>query len=98
VVREVAAVLEAAVASGDAGGSGLSGTVEKVIGLREIREHLAGRMSRDEAVAAIQQATRRYAKRQWTWFRRERWLKTVCLGADATPDSAAAAVIRDYFP
>jgi tRNA dimethylallyltransferase len=41
------------------------------IGYRELREVLAGRMRLDEAREAIQQATRRYAKRQVTWFRRE---------------------------
>lgn len=69
-------------------------TASKAIGFREIREFLDGRCSLADAVAAIQQATRRYAKRQMTWFRREAWLKTVCLGAGETPDSAAADVIR----
>ncbi len=41
------------------------------IGYREMRAHLAGEMSLPEAVQAIQQATRRYAKRQLTWFRKE---------------------------
>ena len=31
-----------------------------------------GRCSRDEAVELIKRNTRRYAKRQLTWFRRER--------------------------
>jgi tRNA dimethylallyltransferase len=38
------------------------------IGVRELAEHLAGEASLDEAIAAGQQATRRYAKRQYTWF------------------------------
>jgi tRNA dimethylallyltransferase len=42
-----------------------------MIGLREIRELLAGKMSILQCIAAIQQATRRYAKRQLTWFRRQ---------------------------
>jgi tRNA dimethylallyltransferase len=41
------------------------------IGYRELRAVLQGRFTMDEARAAIQQATRRYAKRQLTWFRRE---------------------------
>jgi tRNA dimethylallyltransferase len=41
------------------------------IGYRELRAVLRGEMSIEEARAAIQQATRRYAKRQMTWFRRE---------------------------
>jgi tRNA dimethylallyltransferase len=47
------------------------------IGYRELRAVLSGNLTMDEARAAIQQATRRYAKRQLTWFRREpgvRWL------------------------
>lgn len=41
------------------------------IGYSELREHLEGRMPLEEAVAQIQQATRRFAKRQITWFRKE---------------------------
>jgi len=50
---------------------GMSETASKMIGLREIRELLDGKMSILQCVAAIQQATRRYAKRQLTWFRRQ---------------------------
>ena len=49
----------------------MSETASKMIGLREIRELLDGKMSILQCVAAIQQATRRYAKRQLTWFRRQ---------------------------
>ncbi|HYL10514.1 MAG TPA: tRNA (adenosine(37)-N6)-dimethylallyltransferase MiaA [Candidatus Acidoferrales bacterium] len=41
------------------------------IGYRELRSHLEGRTDLSAAVAAIEQATRRYAKRQLTWFRKE---------------------------
>jgi tRNA dimethylallyltransferase len=41
------------------------------IGYREVRAVLRGSMKMEEARSAIQQATRRYAKRQMTWFRRE---------------------------
>ena len=41
------------------------------IGYRELRAHLRGQLTLDAARAAIQQATRNYAKRQLTWFRRE---------------------------
>jgi tRNA dimethylallyltransferase len=52
----------------------MSETASKMIGLREIRELLDGPAvagSIPQCVAAIQQATRRYAKRQLTWFRRQ---------------------------
>jgi tRNA dimethylallyltransferase len=48
-----------------------SATASQMIGLREIRELLAGKKSRSQCIADIQQATRRYAKRQLTWFRRQ---------------------------
>jgi len=41
------------------------------IGYRQLRSVLRKQMSLDAARAAIQQATRRYAKRQLTWFRKE---------------------------
>jgi tRNA dimethylallyltransferase len=41
------------------------------IGYSELREHLEGRISLDDAVDQIQRATRRFAKRQITWFRKE---------------------------
>jgi tRNA dimethylallyltransferase len=50
---------------------GMGSTAGKTIGLREIREHLEGKVSIVQCVAAIQQATRRYAKRQLTWFRHQ---------------------------
>jgi tRNA dimethylallyltransferase len=46
-------------------------TAEKTLGLAEIHALLAGEISRAECIAKIQQATRRYAKRQLTWFQRQ---------------------------
>ena len=57
-----------------------SGTSEEAkpfdfIGYRELREVLKKKISLAEAREAIQQATRRYAKRQLTWFRREQGVR-----------------------
>jgi tRNA dimethylallyltransferase len=46
-------------------------TASQMIGLRDIRELLGGKMSLLQCIAQIQQSTRRYAKRQLTWFRRQ---------------------------
>jgi tRNA dimethylallyltransferase len=43
----------------------------KAVGVPELASLLAGRSSREAAIAAAQQATRRYAKRQYTWFRHQ---------------------------
>jgi tRNA dimethylallyltransferase len=42
--------------------------VMRAIGVREIAAYLRGETTLDDAVSAGQQATRRYAKRQYTWF------------------------------
>jgi len=59
-------------------GSGLDENAKPFdfIGYRELRAVSQGKIMLDEARAAIEQATRRYAKRQLTWFRKEpgvRW-------------------------
>ncbi|MES2996202.1 MAG: tRNA (adenosine(37)-N6)-dimethylallyltransferase MiaA [Verrucomicrobiota bacterium] len=46
----------------------------KAIGVREIRDFLAGEINAATCYERIVVATRQYAKRQETWFRRETWL------------------------
>lgn len=45
--------------------------VMKAVGVRELAAHLAGELTLPKAVALAQQETRRYAKRQLTWFRNQ---------------------------
>lgn len=48
------------------------------LGYKELLSHLAGECTLDEAIYLIKRNTRRFAKRQLTWFRRERniiWLE-----------------------
>jgi tRNA dimethylallyltransferase len=42
--------------------------VMRAIGVREISDYVLGETTLDQAVVAGRQATRRYAKRQYTWF------------------------------
>ena len=65
------------------------------IGYRELRTVLSGEMKLEEAQAVIQQATRRYAKRQLTWFRRDaqiRWLSG--FGQEVAIQQQALAWVR----
>jgi tRNA dimethylallyltransferase len=43
----------------------------KAVGYRELAAHLRGETSLDQALDAARQETRRYAKRQLTWFRNQ---------------------------
>ena len=51
-------------------GVGADTTAMQAIGYKELVEFLDGRCSYDEAVEKIKMESRRYAKRQLTWFRR----------------------------
>jgi len=62
----------------------------KALGLRDLRAHLAGACDLATAIAAAQQATRRYAKRQCTWFRHQ-MPDAVEIGAEAADDGLRAA-------
>jgi tRNA dimethylallyltransferase len=58
---------------------------------------LRGEMTRAEAIAGAQQGHRNYAKRQMTWFRRDRqieWL--VGFGDDADVEARAAEIVRQH--
>ena len=54
-------------------------TAANAIGYKELIPYFDGGMPLDECIALIKQETRRYAKRQLTWFRRNeriRWIMT----------------------
>ena len=74
----------------------LSSTAEKTLGIREIRALLAGEISEPECVAKIQQATRRYAKRQLTWFQRQDNFEPLNLSSHGYP--AAIELIMAQTP
>ena len=63
-------------------------TAMQAIGYKELTAYLRGEGTLPDAVAAIQQASRRYAKRQRTWFRRNEsihWLDLPDTPFDAFP-------------
>lgn len=54
-------------------------TCRKAIGFREIESYLDGEVTKERCEELILFATRQYAKRQRTWFRKESWLTRVPL-------------------
>jgi tRNA dimethylallyltransferase len=69
--RRVQAMFENGVIEEVRAAGEVSVTASQMIGFREIHQLLNGEMSISQCIAAIQQATRRYTKRQLTWFRRQ---------------------------
>ena len=73
-------------------------TARQAIGYKEITAALEGDMSMQEAVALLKQATRNYAKRQLTWFRRDarvQWIEAFGRTAGEIADEICAKFSGD---
>ncbi len=68
------------------------------LGYAQALAHLEGRLPLQEAIAETQMHTRRYAKRQWTWFRRNAstiWLPG--FGSEPGVQHAAFEHVADFL-
>ena len=74
--------------------SGLSAesTAMQAIGYKETARALAGEISREEAIEQIKQSSRRYAKRQLTWFSRAQDAHWIYWDKAPDPEAALAEV------
>ena len=69
-------------------------TAMQAIGYKEFVDALQGRSSMETAVALVQQSSRKYAKRQLTWFRRNKaihWLRR-------EPGDVLAQILQKAYP
>lgn len=80
LVDEVKALLLQGIKPSKDGGS------MQAIGYKEIVSALNGEISLDQAVHLIKQGSRRYAKRQWTWFRHDHRTKWYDWSDFSTPE------------
>lgn len=79
--------------------SGLSPSLPSMRGLgyRQIISYLIGERSFDEAVSILKRDTRRYAKRQMTWFRADPNVRWLDLDEEEAASETAARIIRNFF-
>ena len=84
--QEVRGLLDAGYAE-DA--PGMSGT-----GYREMSRYVRGEVTLEEAKDEISGNTRRYARRQWTWFRHQLPEHTVIIDASQTVDQQAEQALH----
>ena len=66
-------------------------TAMQAIGYKEFVDALEGRCTLEQAADQVRQSSRRYAKRQLTWFRRDKRIHWICFNAP----EAAAAVLQE---
>lgn len=83
-----------------AGGLKRDCTAMQALGYKEIAAYLAGEVSFEEAVGLLKRNTRRFAKRQFTWFKREdriRWLNVADFPGTEAVAEEIAAMVKEYF-
>lgn len=66
------------------------------IGYKELIPMLEGRVTRSDAVHAMKQNTRHFAKRQWTWFRGEKQIQWLDM-ADASAEGQALTMAARFL-
>lgn len=72
-------------------------TASAAIGYKELAPFFNGTVTLDEAIASLKQATRRYAKRQLTWYRNKDFVHRIyvdCLPEGMTAADEAEKIIR----
>ena len=65
----------------------------KSVGYSETIQYIQGEITHDEMVELIQRNTRRFAKRQWTWFRKDARIRWFTRHPDQDTDSVAPEVV-----
>ena len=65
---------------------GTDRTPLQAIGYKELARFFAGEISFDEAVRLIKRNSRRYAKRQFSWFKKEEWITWVDVSGIGTSE------------
>lgn len=71
----------------------LSKTAKSLLGYQEITAFLNGEYSAAEARGLLKRNTRRYAKRQLSWFKREKAVKWIDIAIEDTPEVVAEKII-----
>lgn len=67
-------------------------TVRQAIGYKELEPYLTGTITLEQAADAIRQGTRRYAKRQLSWFRHQEWMTSVYMDEHQPTEQATAYI------
>ena len=64
----------------------------QALGYAEVLAHLRGEMTEKEARDAVQRHTRRFARRQLTWFRKMPYIRWIDVSPDCPPEALAERI------
>ena len=68
-------------------------TAMQGLGYKEVVDYLKGKLTKEEMIEKIKMETRRYAKRQLTWFRKNK--QTIWLNAENTIQNNINIILKD---
>ena len=91
LIREIQDLLASGIPAGT--------TAMQAIGYKEFVAALDGQCTLEEAADLVRMSSRRYAKRQLTWFRRNKKIHWIIRRGDESPEeilSQARRIIRDF--
>lgn len=75
----------------------INGTAAQAIGHKEFFKYFEGEISLDEAIEHLKMQTRRYAKRQLTWFRKNDNINWIFMDNEDNPISIAYELIKNFL-
>ncbi len=73
----------------------LSQTASMIIGVKEVRGFLDGIYELEEAKELMKRNTRRLAKRQLTWFRKEKRIRWIDIDETQSPEKTAEVILKE---
>ena len=77
--------------------SDISKTAKQAIGYKELKPYLDGEISLETAVEKLKMETRRYAKRQLTWFRNKKNVNWLYIDDEKSVSDECAQIISQYL-
>ncbi|MDQ3021757.1 MAG: tRNA (adenosine(37)-N6)-dimethylallyltransferase MiaA [Bacteroidota bacterium] len=64
------------------------------VGVKEVFKYFEGEYDYDEMIRMIKQNTRRYAKRQMTWFRKDKRINWISVNEETTSDELVDKILK----
>ena len=69
----------------------------QTVGYKEVFEYLNGKTTHERMVELIKQNTRRFAKRQLTWFRRDKRIRWFDVRSEEDLPAVASRICRHFL-
>jgi tRNA dimethylallyltransferase len=68
------------------------------VGYKEVIAHIKGQLEYERMVELIKQNTRRFAKRQLTWFRRDERIRWIAMDEKTPIEHATETIMQEFRP